>query len=103
MHGSAGRGTIVKPTVMDEEGNLIQTPPVRCHVVTSGIHADAPARAELLNCMGIGSYLGCFYCWFSQILVNAKLRFMGYSSPVQICRGFLNGQHKQMVCFSFGI
>jgi len=62
------------------------------------MHADAPARAALMNAMHVTSWLGCLYCYMTQVAVTAhKMAFMGYCSAVRIVRGALKGQWKQMV------
>ncbi|KAF5826354.1 hypothetical protein DUNSADRAFT_3456 [Dunaliella salina] len=64
----------------------------------SGFHADAPARTALMNAMHVTSWLGCLYCYMTQVAVTAhKMAFMGYCNAEQIARGALKGQWKQMV------
>jgi len=93
-----GQGVLVTPTISDANGKPTSAPPIRCHVVCTGFHADAPARAALMNSLPLTSYLGCLYCMMSQICVSAGRRlFMGYASAVTIARGRLQGQRKQMV------
>ena len=94
-----GKGVVLRPTVTNAEGKAVLAPPVHCHLVCLGFHADAPARVALMNAMAVTSYLGCLYCKMTQTFVSATRRlFMGYASAVQITRGLLKGQHRQMVC-----
>jgi len=90
----------VQPYVYNASGKAVPAPhKERCYVVCIGFHADAPARAALMNALAVTAYLGCLWCCMSQVPIgsgNTKY-FMGYSEPVQIVRGKMAGQHRQMV------
>lgn len=88
----------MEPAIISSQGLPASAPPVHCHLVCLGFHADAPARVALMNAMAVTSYLGCLYCKMTQVSLSVSRRvFMGYASAVQICRGLLRGQWKQMV------
>jgi len=89
---------MLRPTILDAGGNQLRSQPVHCHIVCIGFYADGPARVALMNAMSMNSYLGCFCCLMPQVsLGRSWTAFMGYSRPVTICRGFLEGTAQQMV------
>mmetsp|Transcript_14420 Transcript_14420/g.39068 ORF Transcript_14420/g.39068 Transcript_14420/m.39068 type:complete len:684 (+) Transcript_14420:662-2713(+) len=93
-----GQGTTVTPTVKGGHGQPASAAPVKVHLVCLGFHADGPARVALMNAMGLTAFLGCLCCKMTQICATAKRKFfMGYATAVQITRGMLKGQQKQMV------
>lgn len=95
-----GQGVQVQPYVSSASGKAVPAPhKERCYVVCIGFHADAPARAALMKALAVTAYLGCLWCYMTQVPIgdSGKHTYMGYSEPVQIVRGKLAGQHRQMV------
>ena len=101
---AADQGVRVIPTEFDEHERVKKAPPVQCHIVCTGFHADAPARISLMNSMAVTGYLGCLYCKMCQVRASNKRRlFMGYSEPVKIERDIASQRGKEAngACFSF--
>jgi hypothetical protein len=89
---------VIRPTTLDADGHYVLAQPFRCHLLSIGYSADAPARAALMNTFSHASYLGCQYCFLTQVSLSKHRRvFMGYSKPSEVTRGPLSGQLKQMV------
>jgi len=94
-----GTGIPIWPNVFDSRKRAVRSASTFiCHILAIGWHADAPARAKLLNTLSHTAILGCSYCHMTQTEIKGNVKkFMGYSAPSTITRGLLEGKDMQMV------